>query len=67
MAPVEHPASKERVSRVVQVADERNEIIAGPDGFFVYWPEGSGHGALTSANLRTLAAELDRRNEEALK
>lgn len=49
------------MSRIVEIAKERKDIIMGDDGFYVYWPEGN-KGALTSHDLRELADELDRMN-----
>lgn len=38
------------------------DIVAGDDGYYVYWPE--GRGFLGADALRIIADELDRRNEE---
>lgn len=48
--------------RVLRISTERNEFLTGDDGYVVWWPDGSTHGALVAAELRILAAELDRRN-----
>lgn len=55
--------AKLKNSRIVEVADERRQIIKGPDGFYVYWPN-DGQSALRASDLRSLAAELDKRNRE---
>lgn len=51
---------EEYIQRVLTMLEERKEIVAGDDGFYYYWPE--GHGALSSADLRIIADELERRN-----
>jgi hypothetical protein len=48
--------------RVIRMTNERNEFIPGDDGMFVYWPNRPDMGALTPADLRILADELDRLN-----
>lgn len=48
--------------RLIAICDERKDIIAGDDGFFIFWPARITGGALTADNLRTIADELDRRN-----
>lgn len=50
------------INRAVRMTEERGEFVTGDDGYVVFWPEGSPHGALSSADLRILADELDRRN-----
>jgi hypothetical protein len=39
-----------------------SDITVSDDGYYVYWPRNSGKGWLTSQILKTIAAELDRRN-----
>jgi len=41
--------------------NNRGDILAGDDGYLIYWP--SGGGALSAAMLRVIADELDRRNK----
>lgn len=47
---------------VVQKADERGNFVQAEDGFWYYFPTGSGF--LSAWDLRVLARELDRRNAE---
>jgi hypothetical protein len=49
-------------SRVLDLVAERREIVAGDDGYYVYWPDGYKHGALTARDLRLIADHLDRHN-----
>ena len=58
-----NPAETER-DLVVRITAERKEFIYADDGYVVFWPNGSTNGAFDAANLRILADELDRRNEE---
>jgi len=49
--------------RVVRLAYEHGDIIAGDDGFYIYWPSQSEQrGALTEWDLRAIADELARIN-----
>lgn len=48
--------------RVITMCDERDEIDRLDDGYQYYFP--SGHGALSSVDLRIIADELDRRNKD---
>jgi hypothetical protein len=49
--------------RIIQLAHERGDILAGDDGFYIYWPSQSeSRGALTEWDLRTIADELGRLN-----
>lgn len=58
---------------ILRLVYDRNEIVPGDDGYFVYWPvSGSfqhadgactaGGGAYSATVLRTIADELDRVN-----
>lgn len=50
------------MSDIIKMAEV--DFVTGDDGFVVYWPSQEGpQGAWTAANLRTLADELDRRND----
>jgi hypothetical protein len=48
------------MSDIVKVAEERGELMQDVDGFFYYFPKGSG--SIPAYQLRQLADELDRRN-----
>jgi hypothetical protein len=48
--------------RIVRLAHERGDIVAGDDGFYVYWPTRNTMGAVDAHQLRILADELDRMN-----
>lgn len=50
-----------KTERIIEVAEKHKEFVTLEDGFVYYWP--SKGGALTPYHLRTLADELDRRNE----
>ena len=39
-----------------------SDITVSDDGYYVYWPRNCGKGYLSSQILKTIAAELDRRN-----
>lgn len=49
---------------LIAMVDERGEFVTSKDGFVYYWPDGYV-GAIKSWELRTIAAELDRRNADA--
>lgn len=50
--------------RIIKNAKDNGEFEKLDDGFHSYWPSPTNHGALTAANLRTLADELDRMNAD---
>lgn len=50
------------MSRSVEVAIKRGELVTLEDGFLYYWPDPANHGALPAHALREPADELDRRN-----
>jgi hypothetical protein len=50
------------MDRIIKMADEKREFVMLEDGFVYYWPAGAG--AISSHQLRQLADELDRRNED---
>jgi len=41
---------------------ERNDILAGEDGFFIFWPT-RNYGSFTEEDLREIADELERKNK----
>lgn len=45
---------------IIAMATERGEFIQLEDGFYYYWPKGSG--AISPVNLRAIAAHLDDMN-----
>lgn len=47
-------------ARIIGMTDARKEIVTGPDGFRYWWP--GREGAISSAELRVIADELDKRN-----
>jgi hypothetical protein len=53
--------SEAHAARVIRLCEERGEFVTDLDGFVVWWQE-SNTGVLSAADLRTIAAELDRRN-----
>lgn len=52
--PVQSPANL-----LAKIAED---IVCADDGYYVYWPRNCGKGYLSSQILKTIAAELDRRN-----
>lgn len=48
--------------KFLQKIRERKDIIANDDGFYVYWPSSSGY--LNEFQLRIIADELERLNED---
>lgn len=61
------------MSDIIQLIQDRGEFMMGEDGYIVYWPNlepckhagggmTSGGGAYSSAMLRVIADELDKRN-----
>jgi 4-alpha-glucanotransferase len=46
---------------IIAMADDLKEFVTLEDGFVYWWP--SSQGTISSHDLRTLADELDRRNE----
>jgi hypothetical protein len=46
---------------IIKMADDLKEFVTMEDGFVYWWP--SSQGTISSHDLRTLADELDRRNE----
>jgi hypothetical protein len=58
---VEQQADKFAGAMFIASAESEGELVAGDDGYVVYWPKGC-HGAFTAWTLRLFADELDRRN-----
>lgn len=56
-------AEKHR-QRVIDICNERDYLVVIESGDWVYWPPVSAQGYQTSADLRVIADELDRRNAE---
>ncbi len=54
---------KDLKQHIISTTEERKEFITDIDGFIYWWPEGSRRGHLSSAHLRILADELDKKNE----
>ena len=52
------------MSRAVELAHERNEIVCINDGYYYYWPNASTLGAFSEHNLRDIADELERLNKD---
>lgn len=52
----------DRQKKLIEVIDQNKDIIAGDDGFYIFWPTRISSGALTAQDLRIIADELDRRN-----
>lgn len=53
---------EEQKERCLNIHRERNDLIQGDDGFYVYWPlEPCGY--ICAHQLRWIADELDRLNE----
>ncbi len=48
-------------AEVIEHHKEKMDIIPGPDGFYVFWPERI-LGAMGAPHLRVIADELDRLN-----
>jgi hypothetical protein len=50
-------------SRLINLCDLHGDFVKGDDGFVVFWPIGN-NGGFRSNDLRSIAAELDKRNRE---
>ena len=61
--PDERSWREKRRERVLHLANEREEFLPLEDGY-CYWFPSAGNGGLSSADLRILAEELDRQNEQ---
>jgi hypothetical protein len=53
---------EEKKKKLIDIIQERKEVIAGDDGFYCYWPEPS-RGFLSSDDLRIIADYLDEINK----
>ena len=53
---------KEHREKVIASCDENNEIGPMEDGFQYFWGK-KQYGAMSAADLRVIADELDRRNK----
>jgi hypothetical protein len=49
---------------ITTLVEEAGGFVYGCDGFCIYWPSNEISGGLTAHDLRQLADELDRRNEQ---
>ncbi len=49
--------------KLINKVDEHKDIVMGDDGYYVFWPI-RNHGALLANDLRIIADELDKRNED---
>jgi hypothetical protein len=54
---------QDNAEKIIKIIEERNEFITCMDGYIYYWPNGFPYGHLSSAQLRIIADELDRRNK----
>ena len=49
--------------KLIKKVDEHKDIVMGDDGYYVFWPI-RNNGALNANDLRIIADELDKRNED---
>ena len=50
---------------IIDLVEEYGDFAVASHGFFIYWP-GRSRGSFNAQDLRILADELDRRNDNIL-